>query len=167
MCNNTPIHSYNIYLIYCVKSTLNTIIGFLTFWFGVTLSMYTIYMGQFQETLWEAILITLRGLVIPVIIMLYGMSRMIGLKFSLPYEFWKGDFGGGYPLYFGAVLDFFIGMASIAVLCVMIIIRAPFLVQKLVALLIGTTVICVLLYFRVKKYEAIKALIGSIVHSSG
>jgi hypothetical protein len=159
MCTNAYghvhqcIHTYITYCIYCVKSTLNTVIGFLTFWFGVALVVYIVYISQFQETLWETILLTLRNLVFPIIIMLYGMSRMMGLKFSLSYKFWKERIGGGYPLYFGAVLDFFIIMAIIAVMCVIFIIRAPFIIQKLVALLIGTTVICVFVYYRLKKME--------------
>jgi hypothetical protein len=85
--------------------------------------------------------------------MLYGMSRMMGLKFSLSYDFWKNWFGGGHPLYFGAVLDFYIFMGGIAVICVISIIKAPSIIQKLVVLLIGTTVICVLLYYRVKRMD--------------
>ncbi|MBU7028840.1 MAG: hypothetical protein HXS48_18035 [Theionarchaea archaeon] len=130
----------------------NKIVGFFIFWFGFALTSVAIYWNYVREEY----LSILPGLVLPVFIMLYGLYRMSGSKFSLSYSFWKEKFGGGYPLHFGAVLDFYVGMALLAVMCIiLVVIEAPTLVQKLFALLCGNTAVCLLIYFKLKNRRKI------------
>ena len=92
------------------------------------------------------------GLVIAgIIVMIHGLYTMTGSKFITSKEFWRERFGVGYPVWFGGILQSYLFLISVAILCILLIIFvAPTLVQKLIILLIGNTVLCLLLYSKFK-----------------
>lgn len=129
-----------------MKKEPKKVIGFFTFWFGfamgVVFIIVQIYMRMYYPGLTS---LAIAGFTV----MLNGLYMMSGSKLTLSYEFWKEKFGGGYPLLFGAVLQFYIEIITWIILCIFLVIFvAPSVVHRLFILLIGTTVTCLLFYFR-------------------
>ena len=91
------------------------------------------------------------GMIVGIFVMINGLYMMIGSKFSRSADFWRGKIGGGYPLWFGAIINFYLDIIGIVIVCIyLVVVVAPTLIQRLFILLIGTTVVCVLLHFRFK-----------------
>lgn len=109
-------------------------------------------MGLLYIQLYTGIIVRFFAImVIGIIVMINGLYMMSGSKFTSSLEFWKEKFGGGYPLWFGAIFEFYIDIIVIIILCIVIVIyAAPLLIQRLFVLLIGTTLVCLLFYFRLK-----------------
>lgn len=98
------------------------------------------------------------GMVLAIIVIINGFYMMTGTKFALSYDFWKNKFGGGYPLWFGAILEFYIDIIGVIIFCIFLVIFvAPSQVQRLFILLVGTTVVCLLLYFRFKDRRTLES----------
>ena len=136
------------------KKPPTRIIGFFTFWFGFasagTLLYTQYYMGMYSP------LFTYLAFV-AVLMLINGLYMMSGTKFSLSLDFWRGKFGAGYPLTFGSVLSFWLDIIIITSACIVaVFFFAPLLVQKLFALLVGNTIICLFLYFRYKNRRKIE-----------
>jgi hypothetical protein len=122
--------------------------GFIVFWFAFICIAASLYI-QFHTGLMIRLFVV--STIVGIIMMINGLYMMSGSKFTLSLDFWKEKFGGGYPLWFGAIFEFYIDIIVIIILCIVTVIyAAPLLVQRLFVLLIGTTLVCVLLYFRVK-----------------
>lgn len=125
--------------------------GFLIFWFGFAFTVAVLYfayvIGSFR---------LMSVAIVSIIVMIHGLYVMGGSKFSLSRKFWREKFGGTRPLWFGAVLDFYIFMAAFIALCaIFIIFLAPLLIQKLFALLLGNSLVCLLLYYKFKNKRSL------------
>jgi hypothetical protein len=134
---------------------IRKIIGFASIWFAFALFMglliLQIYTGMYAR-------IFVRSMILAIIVLINGFYMMTGTKFALSYDFWKRKFGGGYPLWFGAILDFYIFFVGVIILCVFAIIYiTPSQVQRLFALFVGTTVVCLLLYFKFKDRRTLES----------
>ena len=131
-----------------MKREPKKIIGFLIFWFGfaftVGLVSFLIYIELFT--------FRFLGFVIAgIIVMIHGLYTMTGSKFIISKEFWREKFGVGYPVWFGAIIEFYLDIIVTIILCILLVIFvAPTSVQRLFILFIGNTVLCLLLYFKFK-----------------
>ncbi len=124
------------------------ILGFLIFWFAVLSLMGFSYVQLLTRS---GIGIFMAGMMAAISVMIYGLSLMCGGKLSPSLDFWREKVGMGHPLWFGAIFEFYLDVIAIVIFCLYaLVFHAPLLVQKLFVLLSGTTVICVLLYFRLK-----------------
>ncbi|MGC1121055.1 MAG: hypothetical protein WBA22_08165 [Candidatus Methanofastidiosia archaeon] len=134
---------------------IRKIIGFASVCFAFALFMglliIQIYTGMY-------IRIFFRSMILAIIVIINGFYMMTGTKFGLSYDFWKRKFGGGYPLWFGAILDFYIDVIGVIIVCILLVIFvAPSQVQRLFVLFVGTTVVCLLLYFRFKDRRTLES----------
>ncbi|MBU7019377.1 MAG: hypothetical protein HXS44_17860 [Theionarchaea archaeon] len=128
--------------------TKSRIAGFIVFWFAFICVLALLFI---QFYIGIIVIHFFAIMVIGIIVMINGLYMMSGSKFTLSLEFWKEKFGGGYPLWFGAIFEFYIDIIVIIILCIVIVIyAAPLLIQRLFVLLIGTTLVCLLFYFRLK-----------------
>jgi hypothetical protein len=83
--------------------------------------------------------------------MIHGLYVMSGTKFSLSLASWREKIGGGYTTGPGGIIDFYVGMTILTIICAgILIVVAPLLVQKLSVLLLGNTAVCLLLYYKFK-----------------
>jgi hypothetical protein len=142
-----------------MESGIRKIIGFASIWFGFALFMgpfiLWIYIGMNMRIFIRMFIIIM---VPAIIVLINGFYMMTGKKFGLSYDFWKRKYGGGYPLWFGAILDFYIFFAGVIILCVFAVIyMTPSPVQRLFALFLGTTLICLLLYFKFKDRRTLES----------
>ncbi|MBU7014256.1 MAG: hypothetical protein HXS52_09975 [Theionarchaea archaeon] len=103
----------------------------------------------------------LAGIPLAIFGIINGFFMMTGTKFGLSYDFWKRKVGGGYPLWFGAILEFYVDIFCVIVFCVYLaIFVAPSDVQRLFLLLVGNTTVCLLLYFRFRNRRTLESYSG-------
>lgn len=132
------------------------IIGFASLCFAFAFFMGTlllqIYIGGTMFRLFVSIMVAC------VIVMINGLSMMTGRKFGLSYDFWKRKFGGGYPLWFGAIFSFYLDIIGVIIFCIYLaIFWAPLDIQRLFILLVGNTIVCLLLYFRFRDRRTLES----------
>ncbi|MBU7009176.1 MAG: hypothetical protein HXS46_00690 [Theionarchaea archaeon] len=122
--------------------------GFIMFWCAVVCVMGFLYIQIYTGTYFWPFM---GGVLAGVLMMIHSFYIMSGTKLTFSLDFWKTKIGAGHPLWFGAILRFYLDMVMIYILCIyLIIFVAPNVVQKLFILLIGNTAACLLLYFRFK-----------------
>jgi hypothetical protein len=130
-----------------MESQPKMIIGFASACFAFAFLMGTlllqIYMGIVIFRLFVGIMI------VCVIVMINGLNMMTGRKRGLSYNFGKLESWVRIPMWLGALLESYVAIGSIIILCVFFAVFVVHsIVQRLFVLLVGNTVVCVLLYLK-------------------